>query len=401
MMSINTELESIYDALKKLDESNFSKIALNYGVSKIWVYSSLKEQLTDIANNFLFFDTDYLNGVSSNTIINLYSFFDQSLFNLIKNFVFNLKPSSKIYLHETSVYLAYLVKNGMILFEINGKSIILTLYHEKKVYYIKENKGSFFIRDTTRILRHIVISALINQGGVLLHAGGISYYQNGICILGKSGSGKTTTLLGTLIADNVDMISNDKVILLMVNSKIYIIAIPFSVRILPTTISGYSFFKKGLEQLYPQKYLEFKMLEKDSLNNRHRKIELSNMELLNLINKPTSYKNVSPLYGFIFSNYQSYFTNNECIKSDNMKLAECIGRNVIYPINFGVRDWTGLLDITVSQYKKNISILIEELNKRNYPSVLINGTKQMYNFFIQNNDLWSKLGLGNVCETLK
>ncbi|MBN2754373.1 MAG: HprK-related kinase B [Candidatus Goldbacteria bacterium] len=83
------------------------------------------------------------------------------------------------------------------------------------------------------------IEWLLKKGGLLMHASGICYQNNGMCISGFSGAGKSTMALN-MMRRGMKFISNDRVIAVKEKGGIVMKGIPKLPRVNPGTVLGNS-----------------------------------------------------------------------------------------------------------------------------------------------------------------
>lgn len=146
-----------------------------------------------------------------------------------------------------------------------GESIVSYVIRDKKCYYNEDNKTTFFWEDasilmiynedkkglfidTYRAIRQIMISDLLNRGGVIIHSSSVFIGKKGYLFVGSKRAGKTSSLFQYLNDSRPDVSygSNERTILVPDNGRMFMYGWP------GTAFVGVGTIKStiGLDALY-------------------------------------------------------------------------------------------------------------------------------------------------------
>lgn len=132
---------------------------------------------------------------------------------------------------------------------------------------------------------------LLNSKGQLFHAAGLTSNGKGIGFAGNSGKGKSTLCLH-LLGDGVDFVSNDRLMVEMVDGKLSMTGVPKYPRINPGTIMNNP---RLLSLLYPKQYERYQSLAVDELWDLEEKYDAMIEHLYN----DCHFKLSSEMKGFV------------------------------------------------------------------------------------------------------
>jgi hypothetical protein len=183
---------------------------------------------------------------------------------------------------------------------VNGNQHICILINdlENRFFYLYNDIDDYTILTPLRIIRGLMVRPLLKTGFIYFHAAAIKYKNRGYLLCGKSGSGKTSTLLNFLSNKDGELIANDKVFIGIEGNDIKIFGWDSVATIGVGNLNQYGQLKKFLtnidditciQDMYgympKQEYLDLTSEEMKSLKNQGNKLAIPQYQLAELFNK--------------------------------------------------------------------------------------------------------------------
>lgn len=169
---------------------------------------------------------------------------------------------------------------------------------ENRFFYLYHDIDAYTMLTPLRIIRGLMVRPLLKSGFICFHAAAIKYRNKGYLLCGKSGSGKTSTLLNFLNSKDGELISNDKAFIGNNGNEFKIFGWDSVATIGVGNLNQYGQLKKFLtniddiaciQDIYgytPKKeYLDLTSEEMKSLKKQGNKLAIPQHQLAKLFNK--------------------------------------------------------------------------------------------------------------------
>jgi len=152
------------------------------------------------------------------------------------------------------------------------------------------------VNQVVNFINNRFIEIMLNKNSLLLHASGIAWKNKGISIAGFSGAGKSTLALH-MLKDEINFISNDRILSKEENSGLKMYGVAKYPRINPGTIISI----KAIESIIPpEERKKYHLLDKKKLWNLEEKYDL----FVNEIYGPNRFKLEADMKALVILNWQ-------------------------------------------------------------------------------------------------
>lgn len=217
--------------------------------------------------------------------------------------------------------------NYKVYYIVRSKNIIY-LDLEKKRIVIIGSRNEELLRDLVLVIRDSSYIRLVSEGFVQVHASSVVKNNKAVLFIGKSNSGKTTSLLHTLKDEHCDLLSNGRVFAKNTGKGIIIIGTPENIGIRKRTIQEF------------EEFLEWSVSEREEIKLGYK--ELCNRFHCNITKEGN-------LEEIVVTN----FGGNINLLSNRNLIEETINNEVIDYQEIQRREWIAFCKVDSEKYNNN------------------------------------------------
>jgi hypothetical protein len=231
------EKNDIVNQLLKLIEDQTEILRYSYSMNGIKVNLKCQDEtIADEVHSYLFRNITSSQSISANVTWEVVCI--SSSINKVDEDI-----GEKLVIHYNSVptygYVLSQTMDNKYIYNERYKTYVLVNKTKRKIYIIgqKENgylypkRISYIAAEVYNVIRSVLQIEMENKGAIILHGSSMTINNKGIVFLGSKGSGKTTSLIASVLKRVVSYMSNDRVFVYSENNKVKINGWPSTCRI--------------------------------------------------------------------------------------------------------------------------------------------------------------------------
>jgi hypothetical protein len=240
--------------------------------------------------------------------------------------------------------------------KLNPMNVLVTVNNKQHEIVIEGNTEDRLKTPVLRVIEDFTLIEVEKRGGIVLHASGIVVDSNAVIAVGNKGAGKSSLLCTSLDEFECDKISNDNIVLVLVNNEIIVRGWPSFAKLAMGTIAS----SRILAPYFPKEKLS--LLEStNALWNEYEKVIFYPSQICEIFG--SSIVPEARLTTLLFPNYSTTDIGNFKL-ADRRDLMNLLKKNLQGSFNTKHQNWLQINKVDKKQVLESLDKIFPILEKQ-------------------------------------